>query len=163
MVTPPLPKAEVVQPWTFITGTSRSTFTNVSEKFLASCSSYFTIQKFWISQLLVVQTYFHNTGRDCTELTVKLSAIPQLVLSGLGTSAKREVWEFLHRSIRMGGRETHVWILKEQIYKSKDILLFQCRNTEQHYLFACQVNFISALNMEKWRHWEAVQLSSSEK
>lgn len=56
MVTPPLPKAEVVQPWTFITGTSRSTFTNISEKFLASCSSYFTIQKFWISQLLVVQT-----------------------------------------------------------------------------------------------------------
>jgi len=50
----------------------------------------------------------------------------------------------------------------EQIYNSKEILVFQCRNKELHYLYACQVNFIPVLNVKKWRHWETVQLSISQ-
>lgn len=60
-----------------------------------------------------------------------------------------EAWGFLCISIATGERETCVWSNNEQISLSKEIPVFQCRNKEQHYLFACQVNFIPVLNMGK--------------
>lgn len=60
-----------------------------------------------------------------------------------------EAWGSLCISIRTGEKETWFWSNNEQISNGKEILAFQCRNEEWHYLFACQDNFIPILNVEK--------------